>query len=199
MAAGKQKESLCPWLTAPSIPAAQKPPQVVQEPPAIAPSATSEREPTCISADDRGVFVVKPSQYPVYIQIEKPVSDTSGPSDTFEPKAPDVDRYACARQAELVRATNQVLGAGYLNPGVLSRACKSGEIATNGKTGRGSMVDVRSYIVWLGRKRQIPKNELDQVRNAVIGEISERPPRKKLPPIPSPPPTHDVRGQSAST
>jgi len=174
MAAGKQKESLCPWLTPPSIP-------VIQEPPQSAPSAASEREPTCVNADDRGVFVVKPPQYPVYIQIDKPVSDTSGPNDTSEPKAPEVDRYAWARQAELVRATNQVLRAGYLNPGVLSRACKFGEIATNGKAGRGSMVDVKSYLVWLGRRRQIPKNELDQVRNAVIGEISERNKKRNLP------------------
>jgi len=175
MAAGKSKESLCPWLTPPSI-------SVVQEPPQNVSPAASGRESTCINTDDRGVFVIKPPQYPVHILIEKPASDTSGPGTS------DDDRYTWARQAELIKATNQVLGAGYLNPGVLSKACKSGEIATNGKASRGSMVNVKSYIVWLGAKRKIPKHELNQVRNAVIGEISER--NKNTTPI------HVARDQS---
>lgn len=84
------------------------------------------------------------------------------------------DRYEWARQAELVKATNQVLGEGDLNPGVLSRACKGGEISTNQQPGRGAMVEVKSFILWLGKKRDLPKEELDQVRNAIIGEISAR-------------------------
>jgi len=61
-----------------------------------------------------------------------------------------------------------------INPGVLSRACKAGEITTNQQSGRGAMVEVKSFIAWLGKKRELPKDELDQVRNAIIGEISAR-------------------------
>jgi len=90
-------------------------------------------------------------------------------------RAPSEDRYAWARQIELVRATNQVLGQDSgLNAGVLSRACRNGEIATNQKSGRASMVDTKSFIAWLGKSRELAKDELDQVRNAVIGEISNR-------------------------
>jgi len=90
--------------------------------------------------------------------------------------APCDDRYAWARQIELVRATNQVLGQDSgLNAGVLSRACRNGEIATNQKSGRASMVETKSFITWLGKTRELTKDELDQVRNAIIGEISCRP------------------------
>jgi len=84
------------------------------------------------------------------------------------------DLYKWARQVELVKATNQVLGEGELNPGVLSKACKAGEILTNLKPGRAGMAEVKSYLIWLGKKRELGKEELDQVRNAIIGEISSR-------------------------
>jgi len=84
------------------------------------------------------------------------------------------DKYEWARQAELVRAVRQVMGDGELNPGVLSKACTSGEIATNGEDSRKNMVEVKSFIIWLGQKRELPKDELDQVRNAIMGEISIR-------------------------
>ena len=100
----------------------------------------------------------------------KDSSPTSGSSDT----TPMVDPYAWARQAELIKAVNKVIGEGELNPGVLSRACKAGEMTTNQQTGRGAMVAVKSFIAWLGKKRELPKEELDQVRNAIIGEISAR-------------------------
>lgn len=90
-------------------------------------------------------------------------------------QTPVGDRYGWARQVELVKAANQVLGDGELNPGVLSKACKCGHIATNGRAGRGSMASVTSFVTWLGRKRALAKEELDQVRNAIIGEISARP------------------------
>jgi len=84
------------------------------------------------------------------------------------------DRYEWARQVELVRAVNQVLGPGYLDKGVLSRACRGGEIETNGCTGRATRVQVRSFLQWAGSKFAIAKPEVDQVRNAIIGEITER-------------------------
>ncbi len=84
------------------------------------------------------------------------------------------DRYAWARQIDLVRATNQVLGEGMLNKGVLSRACADGHVETNGATGRGARVRVRSFLTWVSRQNQLGADETNQIRNAVIGEISSR-------------------------
>lgn len=87
--------------------------------------------------------------------------------------APD-DRYEWACQVELVRAVNQVVGQGMLNKGVLSRACATGQVETNGKPGRAARVRVRSFLAWVTRRFAIGKAEEDQVRNAVIGEITSR-------------------------
>ena len=84
------------------------------------------------------------------------------------------DRYEWARQIELVRATNQVLGQEMLNKGVLSRACAGGHIETNRKSGRAARIRVLSFLAWLRRRCEIGKDEEDQVRNAVIGEITSR-------------------------
>lgn len=84
------------------------------------------------------------------------------------------DRYEWARQIDLVRATNQVLGEGMLNKGVLSRACADGQVETNGTTGRGARVRLRSFLVWISRQNQLGAEETNQIRNAVIGEISAR-------------------------
>ena len=84
------------------------------------------------------------------------------------------DRYEWARQIDLVRATNQVLGEGMLNKGVLSRACADGQGETNGKTGRGARVRVRSFLAWVSRQNELGADETIQIRNAVIGEITAR-------------------------
>jgi len=82
--------------------------------------------------------------------------------------------YEWARQVELVRSTNQVLGQDELCKGVLSRACRDCLIETNGKSGQGSRVRVGSFLPWVARKFSLTKEEQTQVRNAIIGEISER-------------------------
>jgi len=84
------------------------------------------------------------------------------------------NRYEWARQAELVRATNDVLSEGTLDKGVLSKACAEQHIETNGIPGRGSLVKVSSFLAWVAKKCDLAKDEQTQVRNAIIGEISTR-------------------------
>jgi len=84
--------------------------------------------------------------------------------------------YEWARQIELVRATNQVLAEGTLDKGVVSRACSKGHVLTNGKTGRAARVSASSFLAWVTRKFHIGKDEQNQIRNAIIGEIRERNP-----------------------
>ncbi len=100
-------------------------------------------------------------------------AEAAGESGESSATAPD-DRYEWARQIDLVRATNQVLGDGMLNKGVLSRACADGQVENNGKTGRGARVRVRSFLTWVSRQHQLGAEETNQIRNAVIGEISSR-------------------------
>ncbi|MEK6676886.1 MAG: hypothetical protein AABZ47_14685 [Planctomycetota bacterium] len=87
------------------------------------------------------------------------------------PPSNSVDQFGWARQVDLVRATNQVLGDGTLNRGVLSRACADGHVETNGKIGQASQVQVPSFLVWITRRCEISTEEQIQIRNAIIGEI----------------------------
>jgi hypothetical protein len=103
---------------------------------------------------------------------DKPEAQDPDRCRPIEPAADD--RYEWVRQIELVRATNQVLGEGMLNKGVLSRACAEGHVVINGKTGRGARVNVRSFLTWVSRQNQLGADETNQIRNAVIGEISSR-------------------------
>ena len=81
-------------------------------------------------------------------------------------------RFEWARQVELVRAANQVLGEGTLNKGSLSRACRSME--TNGNPGRAMLVRVSSFLAWIRKNLGITEDEVIQVRNAIMGEITLR-------------------------
>jgi hypothetical protein len=86
------------------------------------------------------------------------------------------ETFEWARQAELVRATNQVLGSDMLNKGVLSRASASRKIESNGKTGPCSRIRVASFLVWVVRQFSLGTDEQTQIRNAIIGEINSRKP-----------------------
>jgi hypothetical protein len=107
------------------------------------------------------------------VQLSGNCEATAGQGQATSAASSD-DRYEWARQIDLVRATSQVLGDGMLNKGVLSRACADGQVETNGKTGRGALVRVRSFLTWVSRQHQLGADEATQIRNAVIGEISSR-------------------------
>lgn len=113
---------------------------------------------------------------------EKPNNDAQtnegaapvGPQPATNADRSASDRYEWARQVDLVRATNQVLGQGVLDPGVLSRACKDGLIDTNGKSGRAARVKVNSFVSWVGRKCEIDTEEQQQVRSTIIAILLPR-------------------------
>lgn len=111
---------------------------------------------------------------PVCADVEHPTMDHGQDHLPAQVAIAHGDAYEWARQAELVRAANQVLGSGMLNKGVLSRACAAGKVQTNGKPGHGSRVRVSSFLVWVGRQFSLGTDEQIQVRNAVIGEIHGR-------------------------
>jgi len=96
-------------------------------------------------------------------------------SDGFHLKWEDHSRFDWAKQVELVRATNQVIGAGTLDKGSLSNAVtKEGKIKYNGNSGRACRVNVESFLIWIARKEKLQEDEVTQIRNAIIGEINSR-------------------------
>ena len=111
-------------------------------------------------------------------------TETNGRADNERAMAgvvPEADRvdataepYAWARQIDVLNAANQVLGAGMLNKGVLSRACQLKRVQTNGRPGRASRVSVASFLAWVGRHFSVAPDEQVQIRNAIIGEITAR-------------------------
>jgi hypothetical protein len=85
------------------------------------------------------------------------------------------DAFDWATQAELCRATEQVLGEDEApNKGTVSKAIKAKQIETNGKSSRACRVKVDSYKAWLLRVKQLDNEAVIQVTNAIIGEIRNR-------------------------
>jgi len=107
-------------------------------------------------------------------QKSRPRRCTRDGQDRARSSQPSDDQYEWARQIDLVKASNQVLGEGMLNKGVLSRACTDGHVESNGKTGRSVRVRVRSFLNWITRQNKLGADEATQIRNAVIGEMSSR-------------------------
>lgn len=102
--------------------------------------------------------------------VAAPPARTHGEAKT----EPASEQYRWARQIELIHATNQVLGEGMLHKGVLSRACRSRQIETNGQPGRASRVSVTHFMTWAAQQFSIGNDEQIQLRNAIIGEINAR-------------------------
>ncbi|MBN2583218.1 MAG: hypothetical protein JXL80_09120 [Planctomycetes bacterium] len=93
--------------------------------------------------------------------------------DAFYGKWQAESRFDRAQQAQLVRATNHVLGQATLNKGSLSAAIRDGHIKYNGRSGRACRVEVRSFLAWIERKENLPREEVVQVRIAIMAEINE--------------------------
>ena len=91
------------------------------------------------------------------------------------PPSPASDAFNWARQAELCRATQRVLGADEApNKGTISKAIQAGQIETNGKSGRQCLVKVDSYKAWITRAKELPHEEVNQITDAVMNEIRSR-------------------------
>lgn len=143
---------------------------------AVSPQSSRNGQPgAAIRPADSGAPVIAgPTTTPPDIK-PAPVTSAQTPASAPQAAAPaSEDPYEWARQVDLVRATNQVLGEDFLHKGVLSRECAKGHLVTNGKSGRAARVSCDSFLTWLGRKHGVGVEELTQLRNAIIGEIRAR-------------------------
>jgi hypothetical protein len=76
-------------------------------------------------------------------------------------------------QADAGRAVMTVLGEEEApDKSTISRAVKNGEIELNGISGRHSRVKVKSFIKWITVKNNLDEDEVKQIRNAIIGELT---------------------------
>lgn len=91
------------------------------------------------------------------------------------PPSPASVAFDWARQAELCRATQRVLGEDEApNKGTISKAIQAGQIETNGESGRQCLVKVGSYKAWITRAKELPHEEVNQIIDAVMNEIRSR-------------------------
>jgi hypothetical protein len=120
-------------------------------------------------------LAVRFTKYGVEYDVQVPITVAEAePSEAASDKSQD-DRFGWARQAELRRATQRVLGEDDApNKGTISRAIQAGKIDTNGKSGRACWVKVDSYKAWITETKGLPKYEVDQVMDGIMNEIRSR-------------------------
>ncbi|MFI4912681.1 MAG: hypothetical protein ACIAQZ_13535 [Sedimentisphaeraceae bacterium JB056] len=86
----------------------------------------------------------------------------------------DAPRFEWITQAQAGRALNSVLGKDEApDKSTISRAVKNGDIEFNGLSGRQSKLKVKSFLNWIQCTNDLGVDELKQVRNAIIGEMTE--------------------------
>ncbi|MDH4201380.1 MAG: hypothetical protein OEV87_00605 [Phycisphaerae bacterium] len=103
--------------------------------------------------------------------VDVPITECSAEVDSAD-VAPD---YDWAKQAEIVRATIQVLGEEDApDKATVSRWGRDGKVKTNGETGHESRIDVNSFLTYIAKEMELENCERTQIRNAIIGEINAR-------------------------
>ncbi|MCO6436924.1 MAG: hypothetical protein J5J06_07540 [Phycisphaerae bacterium] len=120
----------------------------------------------CYTLTPAGIAVVRSSK-----SRESEAAKEAPPQKAHAPQADD--RYEWARQAELIRATEQVLGQPVFHKGGFSRLCGK-QIETNGKAGHLKRVRISSFLTWIQKREDLGNEEVAQIRNAIIGEITSR-------------------------
>lgn len=120
-------------------------------------------------------LVVRFTKYAAEYDVQVPIVITEdGPSSGANGKSPP-DLYDWARQAELWRATQRVLGEDETpNKGTISKAIQAGQIETNGESGRQCLVRVDSFKAWITKTKELANAEVLQIMDAVISEIRSR-------------------------
>ena len=91
------------------------------------------------------------------------------------PPSPASVAFDWARQAELLRATQRVLGIEESpDKGTISRAVRDGQLQYNGLSGRQCLVNVDSFKAWITKAKELANDEVLQIMDAVMNEIRSR-------------------------
>jgi len=86
-----------------------------------------------------------------------------------------VDAFGWAKQVELWRATERVLGEGEAPAkGTISKAVQARELESNGQSGRACSVKVDSYKAWITKAKGLGNDEVLQIMDAITTEIRGR-------------------------
>ncbi|MBN2561932.1 MAG: hypothetical protein JXQ75_13490 [Phycisphaerae bacterium] len=104
---------------------------------------------------------------PIAIAESEPSPAVTGKSQT--------DLFDWAKQIELWRATQRVLG-GEDTPdkGTISKAVQAGDLESNGESGRKCRVKVDSFKAWITKTKELANDEVLQIMDAVMNEIRSR-------------------------
>jgi len=88
------------------------------------------------------------------------------------PPGSGADLFDWATQAQVLRATQRVLGEEESpDKGTISRAVQAGEIESNGQSGRACRVKVDSYKAWIAKAKELANDEELQIMDAITTEI----------------------------
>jgi len=91
------------------------------------------------------------------------------------PTQPGSVSFDLAKQVELWRATERVLGeGGSPDRGTISKAVRAGQLESNGQSGRACRVKVDSFKTWITKIKGLATDEVTQITDAVMNEIRSR-------------------------
>ncbi len=121
---------------------------------------------------------VRFSKFGTERRIELPITcvkKTACPSDAVKEAKTARLCFDWAKQIELWRATQRVLGdEDTPDRGTISKAVKAGGLESNGHSGRKCLVNVDSFKAWITKAKELANGEVLQIMDAVMSEIRSR-------------------------
>lgn len=114
-------------------------------------------------------------EHEIRVPIASPRRQNAPSSEASAKPETKSTSFDWARQIELCRATQRVLGEEDApHKGTISKAVQFGQLESNGKKGVACLVRVDSYKAWIGKKKGLANDELLQITDAVMNEIRTR-------------------------
>lgn len=114
-------------------------------------------------------------KYGVERRIQVPITVTKEMSSSGENGKSQNDLFDWAKQVELWRATQRVLGEEESpDKGTISKAVRNGQLESNRLSGRQCRVKVDSFKAWITKAKELANDEVLQIMDAVMSEIRSR-------------------------
>jgi hypothetical protein len=111
-------------------------------------------------------------------RIQVPITNAKRATSSALPGSqmqPETVSFDWAKQVELCRAVERVLGEGESpDRGTISKAVRAGQLESNGQSGRACRVKVDSFKAWITKAKELANDEVLQIMDAVMNEIRSR-------------------------
>lgn len=118
---------------------------------------------------------VRFAKYGVEYQVQVPITIAKGEPSPAANGMSQTDLFDWAKQIELWRATQRVLGdEDTPDRGTISKAVKAGDLESNGESGQKVRVKIDSFKAWITKAKELANDEVLQIMDAVMSEIRSR-------------------------